>query len=338
VNIARAFRDVHRVLTPSLASLALLALAGTGFAQEPAPVARLEIKDSAGMFDKKMIEHAKVLFTTVSSSIPVTIETIEKLDAQTIEAATRQHAEKSGSQGVYVLISRRDHKIDVLASSANPRVRSDREPIQQAFIRGLREGDFDAALLFGTEAIVAMERAASGVAGGTSSSAEVTSPLVVRNQFRLTLAGAQRVLDGAQKKAVAMNVKENIAVVDDGGHMIAFVRMDGARPASTPSAITKAISAATLRGPTGPLPPGAAAPDLFLNLSLQNAVLAGGGRLTTLPGGIPVVVDGQIIGGVGVGGGTGEQDVIVARAGIEAFEAALKTPAEAPKEAPPAEK
>jgi glc operon protein GlcG len=154
----------------------------------------------------------------------------------------------------------------------------------------------------------------------------------------LTLAGAQRLLEGAQKKAVAMNLKVNIAVVDDGGHMIAFERMDGARPASAFTATTKAITAATLRAPTGPLPPGATAPDLFLNLSLQNAALASGGKLTTLPGGVPVTVEGQIIGGVGVGGGTGEQDATIARAGIEAFEAALKTPAEAPKEAPPAEK
>jgi glc operon protein GlcG len=304
--------------------------------------ARLEIKDSADMFSKETIERARKLYIADFSTVPVTIETIERLDGQTIEEATRRHAEKSGSQGVYILISRRDHKIDVLVSDAYPRIKPDRERIQQAFISGLREGDFNAALLSGMNIIVGNARGAGVVTRETptTSSAEVasTSALVLRNQVRLTLAGARRIQEGAQKKAVEMNLKVNIAVVDDGGHMIAFERMDGARPASAYTATTKAITAATFRAPSGPIPPGTAAPDPLLNLSLQNAALASGGKLTTLPGGIPVMVEGQVIGAVGVGGGSGEQDATIARAGIEAFEAALKTPGEAPKEAPPTEK
>ena len=142
------------------------------------------------------------------------------------------------------------------------------------------------------------------------------SPLVVRNQVRLTLAGARAIIAGAEAKAQAMGLKVNIAVVDDGGHLIAFERMDGARPASVYTAMTKATTAATFRQPTGPLPPGTSNPDPLLNLSLQNAAAASGGKITTLYGGVPVVVDGQVIGGVGVGGGTGEQDAQVARAGI----------------------
>jgi glc operon protein GlcG len=92
--------------------------------------------------------------------------------------------------------------------------------------------------------------------------------------------------------------------------------MDGARPASGYTAITKAVTAATFRQETGPLPP-KGEPDVLLNLSLQNAAASGGGKLTTLKGGVPVVVDGQVIGAVGVGGGTGEQDADVARAGIK---------------------
>jgi glc operon protein GlcG len=53
-----------------------------------------------------------------------------------------------------------------------------------------------------------------------------------------------------------------------------------------------------------------------LNLSLQNAAAASGGKLTTLKGGVPVVIDGQVVGAVGVGGGSGEQDAEVAKAGI----------------------
>jgi glc operon protein GlcG len=97
--------------------------------------------------------------------------------------------------------------------------------------------------------------------------------------------------------------------------------MDGARPASITTALAKAVSAAAMRMATGPLPPGTAKPDVLLNLTLQTA---SGGKITPLLGGIPVVVDGQVIGAVGVGGGTGEQDAEVAKAGVTALLAALK--------------
>jgi glc operon protein GlcG len=100
-----------------------------------------------------------------------------------------------------------------------------------------------------------------------------------------------------------MGVKANIAVVDDGGHLLAFARMDGARPASAYTAQTKATTAATFRQETGTLPP-KGEPDLLLNLSLQNAAAASGGKITTLKGGVPVVVDEQVIGAVGGGGGS----------------------------------
>jgi glc operon protein GlcG len=109
-------------------------------------------------------------------------------------------------------------------------------------------------------------------------------------------------------------------VVDDGGHLLAFARMDGARPASVNTALIKAVSAATFRQETGPLP-AKGEPDLHLSLSLQTA---SGGRVTTLKGGVPIMVDGQVVGGVGVGGGTGEQDAEVAKAGIQALLDALR--------------
>ena len=146
------------------------------------------------------------------------------------------------------------------------------------------------------------------------------SPLVTRGRVQLNLAGAEAILAGAKKKAEEMKLKVNIAVVDDGGHLLAFARTDGARPASGYTAITKATTAATLRRETGPLPsPSADIDRTLLNLSLQNAAEASGGKITTLHGGVPVVVEGQVIGGVGVGGGSGEQDAEVAKAGIDAL-------------------
>ena len=148
-------------------------------------------------------------------------------------------------------------------------------------------------------------------------------PLVTRGRVGLNLAGAETIAKAARAKAAEMGVKVNVAVVDDGGHLIAFARMDGARPASATTAMTKAVSAATFRQATGPLPPGTASPDPLHNLSVQNAAAASGGKVTTLLGGVPVEIDGQIAGAVGVGGATGEQDAEIARAGIASLVKAI---------------
>ncbi len=142
------------------------------------------------------------------------------------------------------------------------------------------------------------------------------SALITRGRIQLNLAGAEKIVAEARKVAAELKLRVNVAVVDDGGHLLAFARMDGARPASGYTALTKAVTAATFRQATGPLPP-KGEPDLLLNLSLQNAAAASGAKLTTLKGGVPIVVEGQVIGAVGVGGGTGEQDAEVARAGIQ---------------------
>lgn len=149
------------------------------------------------------------------------------------------------------------------------------------------------------------------------------APLVTRGRVDLNLAGAELIIAQAKVKAVELKLNLNIAVADDGGHLLAFARMDGARPASAYTAITKATTSATMRLPTGPSRKGDE-PDILLSLSLQNAAAASGGKITSLLGGVPIVVDGQTIGAVGVGGGTGEQDAEVARAGIEALVQALK--------------
>jgi glc operon protein GlcG len=149
--------------------------------------------------------------------------------------------------------------------------------------------------------------------------ADSAAPLITRERIELNLAGAELVVSKAKAKAREMQLKVNIAVVDDGGHLLAFARMDGARPASGTTALTKAISAATMRQPTGPVRRGDAEPDVLLNLSLQHTAAASGGKVTTLYGGVPIIVEQQVIGAVGVGGATGEQDAEIARAGIEAL-------------------
>jgi glc operon protein GlcG len=148
--------------------------------------------------------------------------------------------------------------------------------------------------------------------------AKPATPLVTRNRVELNLAGAELILTACQEKAGTMKVFANVAVVDAGGHLLAFARMDGARPASGQTALTKAISAATFRQESGTLPQ-KGEPDLLLSLGVAMAATASGGKMTPLKGGVPILVDGQVVGAVGVGGGTGEQDAEVAKAGIRAL-------------------
>jgi len=169
--------------------------------------------------------------------------------------------------------------------------------------------------------------AAIGAANtGDAGAEEVTSQseLVQRNRIALTLEGAELVLQEAQAKARSIGKNVNISIVDDGGHPVLFARMNGARPASSYTAQTKAVAAATLRMPTGPFKSPSGEVDALLNFSLQSAAASGGGRMTSLFGGVPIVVDGQVIGAVGVGGATGPEDAEIARAGIDALLAKLK--------------
>jgi uncharacterized protein GlcG (DUF336 family) len=127
----------------------------------------------------------------------------------------------------------------------------------------------------------------------------------------LSHAGALAVLNAAVDKATELGVPQCIAVVDAGGNLLAFVRMDGAKVLSQISATQKAITAASSRVPTG-------AVDEQLALKLA---LATGGQVTNLKGGLPIVAGDLVIGAIGVGSGTGDQDVAVAQAGISALEA-----------------
>jgi uncharacterized protein GlcG (DUF336 family) len=132
---------------------------------------------------------------------------------------------------------------------------------------------------------------------------------LVRPAMSLTHAGALAVLNGAVAKAAAMGVPQCVAIVDAGGNLLAFVRMDGAKVLSQLSATQKAVTAASSRAATGGAPD-----DLAAKLAL-----ATGGQMTNLKGGLPIVVDGHVVGAIGVGSGTGEQDVEVATAGLAAL-------------------
>lgn len=141
-------------------------------------------------------------------------------------------------------------------------------------------------------------------------------PPVLHNQPKLTVEGALAVLNAARQRAQQLGVPMIIAVVDDGGHLLAFVREDGAKLSSIPIAIAKAECAALRRQPTAP-PMRDGEPDLLLALSLAIGSRA---HQTPIRGGIPLLVDGVCVGAIGVSNGSEEQDTEVARAGATALE------------------
>jgi len=137
--------------------------------------------------------------------------------------------------------------------------------------------------------------------------------MILRDQIALTLTGAQAILSAAQTHAAGISVPECIAVVDAGGILLAFARMNGARIGSIDIALTKAISAATRKRPTAD--EGGGDPLVGIKLALASTI-------TQIGGGLPIVVDGQTIGAIGVSSGTVPEDVAVAEAGLAALRVA----------------
>ena len=129
---------------------------------------------------------------------------------------------------------------------------------------------------------------------------------------KLTLADARMILEGAEAKSRKIGVDMDIAVVDDGGHLLAFIRMDGARLTSIDVSINKAFTAACARRATHEYAAiaGAGGPAFGMNTSNQ-------GRFMIVGGGLPIFFRGAIVGGVGCSSGSAEQDREIAQAGID---------------------
>ncbi|HEU4403156.1 MAG TPA: heme-binding protein [Candidatus Polarisedimenticolia bacterium] len=138
---------------------------------------------------------------------------------------------------------------------------------------------------------------------------------VTMNSPRLTLQGARLVMASAARKAAAIGVPMDIAVVDDGGHLLVFNRMDGAKLSSIDIAISKAWTAACARRATHEYAEIAGPGKPAFGIHVSNH-----GRFMIVGGGIPIVLDGQVIGGIGCSSGTVPQDREVAMAGIKALE------------------
>lgn len=127
----------------------------------------------------------------------------------------------------------------------------------------------------------------------------------------ITLALAEAMLDRAVAKAQELGVAVNIAIADEAGHLKAFRRMDGAPLLSVGIAKRKAYSAAAFRMPTGN----------WYDLIKDNPRLLYGiphtPDLTIFGGGFPIEVDGEVIGAIGVSGGSEQEDEEICHAALE---------------------
>ncbi|MEA2794546.1 MAG: glc operon protein GlcG [Bradyrhizobium sp.] len=135
------------------------------------------------------------------------------------------------------------------------------------------------------------------------------------NVMVLDQAGAQTVLQAASEIAQQRNAPSAIAVVDPAGDLLAFQRMDGVRPASADLAIEKARTAARLRRPTEEI-------EDSINRGRTAFVTAG---VAALRGGMPIRVNGEVVGAVGVAGLSKETDTAIADTAAAALSLSPKT-------------
>jgi glc operon protein GlcG len=134
----------------------------------------------------------------------------------------------------------------------------------------------------------------------------------LKDARNLTLEGGLKVLNAAIAKANEIGQPMCVAVVDLGGNLLAFGRMDGSKALSVISSTNKARTAALSGEPTG---------GAHADVEIQ-VTLASENKWTNLIGGLPIRIDGLVVGAVAAGSGTGPQDLAVARAGAAAIQGA----------------
>ncbi len=142
--------------------------------------------------------------------------------------------------------------------------------------------------------------------------------LLSRGHTKLTLAGAKVMLEAGEAKAREMGLAMDIAVCDEGGNLLAFHRMEGAKITSIEVAIGKAFTSAATRLPTAKYGELAGPGKPAFGIHVSNI-----GRFMIFGGGLPISVDGEHVGGIGASSGTVDQDTVISQAGIDALIAAL---------------
>ncbi|MBX3672729.1 MAG: heme-binding protein [Burkholderiales bacterium] len=140
-------------------------------------------------------------------------------------------------------------------------------------------------------------------------------PIALPAKKSLTLEAARLMAAAAEATAAKNGWKVVIAVVDDGGHALLVHRLDGTQSSSVPTAMGKARSAVAYKRPTRIL-------EEMINKG-RYSFLSAGGDPVALQGGLPIEVEGQLVGGIGVSGVKASDDEIIAQAGLDALRDAL---------------
>jgi uncharacterized protein GlcG (DUF336 family) len=130
----------------------------------------------------------------------------------------------------------------------------------------------------------------------------------------LTLAEAKRMLSAAEAKAAGLGIAYNIAVVDAGSNLLAFVRQDGALIGSIDLAIDKAVTARIFDKTTAELAGLAQPGQPLFGIQESNS-----GKVVVFGGGVPIKFKGTVVGAVGASAGTVEQDIAVCEAALAAL-------------------
>src|SRR6266853_2857351 len=130
----------------------------------------------------------------------------------------------------------------------------------------------------------------------------------------LTMDKAVLIIEAAIEKAMTIGQPMNVAIVDAGANLMAFMRMDGAWLGSIDIAINKAFTAKAFDISTLELGRNSQPGDQFFGIHASNR-----GRVMIFAGGIPLKRGDEVVGAIGVSGGMGKQDQAVAEAGAEAF-------------------
>ncbi len=136
---------------------------------------------------------------------------------------------------------------------------------------------------------------------------------------RLSIEDARLLIEGARKKAEQIEVPMCIAVTDDSGNLVAFERMDGGKAHSVDVAVDKAYTAGSARKATHEYNAANTPGNLAFGIHTE-----AGGRISTVGGGLPVIVQGQCLGGIGSSSGSPQQDMEVSQAGLDHFLDSLK--------------
>lgn len=130
----------------------------------------------------------------------------------------------------------------------------------------------------------------------------------------ISLEVARRIIAAAEKKAEELGQPMNVAVVDEGGNLVAFERMQNAWLGSIDISQKKAWTSRAFDITTKDLGANSQSGDQFFGIHASN-----GGKVMIFAGGIPLKIDGKVVGAIGVSGGSGEQDHAVAEAGAAAL-------------------